>query len=306
MPFGYGTQRGRGMNMRWIIAIVVAAVGIIGYLSKTKVTNPETGEQYRVAMTVDQEKALGLQAAKEMIPKMGGALDPRQNADAALVDEVGRRLVAQSGAAKSNYADNFNFFLVNDPETINAFALPGGQVSITVGLMNRLETEAQLAGVLGHEIGHVIAQHSAQQMAKGQLGQTIAMAVGIGASSEDGRGQYAAAAAQMANQMIQLKYGRDDERQSDEIGLKYMMQAGYHPEGMLGVMKVLKEASGGSRQPEFLASHPHPEERLATIQKFLEEHRDELANSKLTQGRPLHGRAPPTQNEPARTGGGFR
>ena len=279
--------RAGGTNIRWIIALVIAAVGVIGYFMKPKVTNPETGETYRVALTVDQEKALGLEAAKEMIPKLGGALDPRSHPGAALVDEVGRKLVQSSGAASTDYAGNFNFYLVNDPNMINAFALPGGQVAITRGLLDRLQSEAQLAGVLGHEIGHVIAQHSAQQMAKGQLGQTLATAVAVGASDGSGRGQGAGMAAVMAAQMLQLKYGRDHERQSDEIGLKYMMQAGYHPEGMLGVMEVLAEAARSHKQPEFLSSHPHPETRIETIKQFLATNRQEIERAKLTHGRQL-------------------
>jgi beta-barrel assembly-enhancing protease len=202
---------------------------------------------------------------------------------------VGERLVRNSGAAKTEFADNFNFYLVDDPNTINAFALPGGQISITRGLMNRLENEAQLAGVLGHEIGHVIAEHSAQQMAKGQLGSMIATAVGVGASGEDGAGRYAGVAAAMAAQMVNLKYGRDDERQSDEIGLKYMAQTGYDPAEMLGVMRILGEASKGGKQPEFMSSHPHPETRIETIKAFLENSKDELSKLKLTKGRDLRG-----------------
>ncbi|MGB7156937.1 MAG: M48 family metalloprotease, partial [Tepidisphaeraceae bacterium] len=283
--FGYGQRRrGGGLKMRWIIAAVIALVGVISYFAKEKVTNPETGESYRRSMNVDQQKALGLQAARQMIPQMGGEVDPSRNADAALVDEVGARLVANSGASKTEFADSFHFYLIDDPQTINAFALPGGQISITRGLMDRLENEAQLAGVLGHEIGHVIAEHSAQQMAKGQLGQVLATAVGVGASGEDGAGRYAGAAAAMAAQMVNLKYGRGDEAQSDDIGLKYMAQAGYDPNAMLGVMRILKEAAGSGKQPEFLSSHPHPETRIATIEKFLKENEAELRKLKLTEG----------------------
>jgi predicted Zn-dependent protease len=286
LGFGYGGGGGRrgGGGGRLIIAGVLVLVALIGYFTKEKVTNPETGESYRRAMNVDQQKAMGLQAVKEMIPQMGGAYDPQKHPDAALVDEVGRKIVANSGAGKTDFAGNFNFFLIADDKTINAFALPGGQVSITKGLYDRLEDESQLAGVLGHEIGHVIAEHSAQQMAKGQLGQMIAAAVGVASDSQQG-----AIAAQMANQMVQLKYGREDETQSDEIGLKYMVQSGYDPRGMLGVMKVLAEASRGQRQPEFLSSHPYPEDRVKTIERFLEANKDELAKLNLTKGRPLRG-----------------
>ncbi len=279
---GYGGGGGGG-GARLLIGIVIAVVGLAGYFMKEKVTNPETGETYRIDMNADQQKALGLQAAKQMIPQMGGALDPRSNPDAAFVAEVGRRLIANSNAAKSPFADNFNFYLVDDRKTVNAFALPGGQVSITRALYDRLDNEAQLAGVLGHEIGHVIAEHSARQMAKGKLGQMLATAVGVGSESNAG-----VMGAQMANQMFQLKHGRDDERQSDSIGLKYMVQAGYNPEGMLGVMKVLAEA-GGSGTPSVMSSHPHPDERIKTIKEFLARNKDQLAGMDLTNGRPLKG-----------------
>src|SRR3954462_4745904 len=133
MSYGYdGGSRGpgRGFPLRWILALIIAAIGVIGYMTQTSV-NPVTGEKQHVAMSVDQEMALGLQAAPEMAQKMGGALDPASDPRARLVDEVGRRLVRASNASKSPYVDNFHFYLLDDPETINAFALPGGQNFIT-------------------------------------------------------------------------------------------------------------------------------------------------------------------------------
>ena len=187
---------------------------------------------------------------------------PSQDPRAGLVEEVGRRLVRNSDARKSPYVDNFHFHLLRDPKTVNAFALPGGQVFITEGLLNRLENEAQLAGVLGHEIGHVINRHSAQQMAKGQLGQLLTVAVGVGASGGDDRGRNAQIVAAMVNQMSQLQFSREDESEADHYGLKYMAEAGYDPSAMLDVMKILKQASGGKHPPEILATHPLPETRL--------------------------------------------
>src|SRR5262249_26375586 len=160
----------------------------------------------------------------------------------------------------------FHFYLLNDPKTVNAFALPGGQIFITLGLFDRLQDEAELAGVLGHEIGHVINRHAAQQMASGQLGQLLTLAAGVGASDDRNRGQQAAAAAALANQMLQLRYGREDESESDTTGLQYMAESGYDPSAMLDVMRVLQETSRGDRQPEFLATHPHPETRLHDLQ----------------------------------------
>jgi predicted Zn-dependent protease len=290
---GYGEGYGGGGSrfpMRIVIALVIAGIGIVSYLGSTQI-NPVTGEKQRVAMTVDQEKALGLQAAPKMAEQMGGALDPKTDPDARMVAEVGHRLVKQSEAAGSPYAGNFNFYLLNDPKTINAFALPGGQIFITRGLYSKLQDESQLAGVLGHEIGHVIHRHSAQQMAKGQLGQMLVVATGVGASDDRGHGQMAAAAAAMANQMAQLKYGRDDESESDNYGLKLMAQAGYDPRGMLAVMEVLKSAAGGGRQPEFMSSHPLPENRLEEIKQTIARQYPNGVPETLTRGRDLGGGA---------------
>src|SRR5687767_26129 len=137
--------RGHGGSGRWIIAAVIAVMGLVGYLTLPKVRNPETGETYRRAMSVDEQKALGLQAAPQLIGQMGSVLDHKTNPHAAFVSEVGRRLVRNSGAKNSPFADNFNFYLVKNDEMINAFALPGGQIAITTGLYGRLDNEAQLA-----------------------------------------------------------------------------------------------------------------------------------------------------------------
>ena len=236
-----------------------------------------------------QMAAAAAAMANQMAQQMGGVLDPRQDPDARVVAEVGHKLVNSTEASKSPYVGNFNFYLLDDPKTINAFALPGGQIFITRALFSRLEDESQLAGVLGHEVGHVIHRHSAQQMAKGQLGQMLVVATGVGASDDRGHGQMATAAAAMANQMMQLKYGRGDETQSDSYGLKLMAQAGYDPRGMLAVMQVLKAAGGGGRQPEFLSSHPLPDNRLEEIKQIIAQTYPKGVPQTLTRGRELGG-----------------
>jgi predicted Zn-dependent protease len=283
---GQYQERGPRIPIRLIIAVVIAGIGLISYMMNTQV-NPVTGEKQHIAMSVDQEMQLGLQAAPEMAEKMGGAID-RSDPRARIVSEVGRRLVEEGDASRSPYQGNFHFTLLDDPETVNAFALPGGQIFITLGLFNKLRDEAELAGVLGHEIGHVIHRHTAEQMAKGQLGSALTTAVVVGASdNRDNRGRQAAMAAMLANQMIQLHYGRHDESQSDTYGLRAMAQAGYDPSAMLDVMRVLKAASGGSRQPEFLSSHPLPESRLEEIQHELAEAYPNGVPGGLTRGRSL-------------------
>jgi beta-barrel assembly-enhancing protease len=289
---GYGYDQRQspisGDLLRWVGALLIALFGLAMYMFRTE-TNPVTGEVQHIAIDVDEEKALGLQAAPKMASQMGGAIDPRDDGRAALVSQVGRRIVAKSDAGRSPYVDNFHFYLLNDPKTINAFALPGGQVFITRALYDKLRNEAQLAGILGHEIGHVIARHSAQQMATGQLGQILTTAVGVGASGGRDRGRTATMAAALANQMLTLRYSRGDESQADEIGLKYMAQAGYDPRSMLDVMKILKEASSGDRQPEFLATHPLPETRLEAIQQQIDKSYPDGVPGNLTRGRSLGG-----------------
>src|SRR5690349_11085314 len=126
---GGRTMRGR----HFLLGLALAGVALFLYYSKTQV-NPVTGEKQHISMSVDQEKALGLQSAPEMAAKMGGEVDT-SDPDAARVKAVGRRIVERSNAGRSPYADSFQYHLLRDPETVNAFALPGGQVFITEGLL---------------------------------------------------------------------------------------------------------------------------------------------------------------------------
>lgn len=294
MSFG-GDYQGRGgpaagQLIRYGLGLLIALVAVGIYMTRTQV-NPVTGEKQHIAIDVDQEKALGLQAAPEMAQKMGGAIDPRDDPRAMMVEEVGRRIVDRSDARKSPYVGNFHFRLLDDPKTVNAFALPGGQVFITEALYDKLANEAQLAGVLGHEVGHVIERHTSQQMAMGQLGQMLTVAVGVGASGQDDRGRKSQMAAMLVQQMFTLKYSRGDESQADTIGLKYMAEAGYTPEAMLEVMKILREASGSGGGPEFLQTHPLPETRLEEIAREIKKNYPDGIPSDLTKGKPIGGSA---------------
>jgi predicted Zn-dependent protease len=269
-----------GCGAGTIVGILIVIFGIVRYFGSTQ-TNPTTGEKQRVALTVDQERALGLQAAPEMAQQMGGVVDPSEP-DAQTVKRVGAYLVAHSVAAKSPY--EYNFHLLRDPNTINAFALPGGQIFITRGLYEKLSDEGELGGVLGHEIGHVVQRHSAQQMAKSQFGQTLVMGAGA-AASDQGRGQSAMVIGQLVQQTMQLKYGRGDEKEADEFGLRILTESGFDPRAMIEVMQVLAESSKGNRQPEWLSSHPYPENRIELIKRWLAEHPNDV--EKLTRGRKL-------------------
>jgi predicted Zn-dependent protease len=252
---------------RLLIGVVLALFALFSYFS-SKVHNPITGEDQYINITEEQEIALGLQAAPQMAAEYGG-LHPNQQAQA-MVDAVGKKLVAKSAASQTNYP--FEFHLLADDQTVNAFALPGGPVFITAALFSRLETEGQLAGVLGHEIGHVVARHSAQRIAKQELTQGLTGALVMSTyDPNDPSSQRTAQVAMLIGSLVNMKYGREDELQSDTLGVRFMADAGYDPRALIGVMKILEEASGGGRQPEFFSTHPNPENRIGRIQQAIQE-----------------------------------
>ncbi|MDB5035400.1 MAG: Peptidase Ste24p [Chlorobi bacterium] len=251
---------------RFLIAIVVAVMSIIGYFTSS-VFNPVTQEKQHVGgVTPEQEIALGVQAAPQMAQQYGGE-DPDTKAQA-LVDKVGGTIVSHTDAGKTPYS--FDFHVLADDQTINAFALPGGQVFITDGLLKRLHTEGELAGVLGHEIGHVVARHGAEHMAKAQLTQGLTGAAVLATYDPNNPStQRTAAVAALIGQMVDMKFGRADELEADKLGVRLMADAGYDPRAMIGVMKTLQEAGGGSKQPEFFSTHPNPDHRIEQIQSAI-------------------------------------
>jgi predicted Zn-dependent protease len=250
-----------GINIRLLLMLGVIGFSVIKYFLTSSI-NPVTGEKQHVSMSPEQEIAMGLQSAPQMAAEFGGEYaDPKvQNA----IKAIGNKLVQSTNASQSPY--QFDFHVLADPETVNAFALPGGQIFITIGLLKRLETPDQIAGVLGHEIGHVINRHSAEHMSKQGLLQGIVQGVVVGASGGNG-GMGTAQIAQYVGSMVNMKFGRDDELESDKYGIRYMFEAGYKPEQMIRVMEILAEASGGQRQSEFSSSHPSPENRIAKIKE---------------------------------------
>ena len=156
--------------------------------------------------------------------------------------------------------------MLADGKTVNAFALPGGQVFLTTGLLRRLGSEGQLAGVLAHEIGHVVHRHSAEHLAKQQFTQILVGAAGVAGSDDSSSGQQAAAIAAMVGDVVNLKFSRTDELEADTYGVDALGQARYDPRALLRVMEVLQSAADGPSPPEFLSTHPDPGNRLQTIQ----------------------------------------
>jgi predicted Zn-dependent protease len=249
------------------MAGILVAISLFTYFSSQS-TNPVTKDVQHISMSTDQEIAMGLQAAPEMADQFGG-LDSSQ-ADQQRVEQVGQRIVQRSPAGTTPY--QYAYHLLADSQTVNAFALPGGQIFITRALYDRLTTDDELAGVLGHETGHVVARHSAEQIAKAQLTQGVTGAAVLAAcdpNSPDG----CVAASQMAalvGQLIDMRYSRQDESEADWLGVCFMNDSGYNPQNMIRVMQILDSLSQGNRQPEFLSTHPDPGNRIVAIQQNIQ------------------------------------
>lgn len=248
-------------KIRIVIGLVIVAIALIQRWNN-KEENPYTGRVQNINMTSEQEIAIGLQSAPEVAQQYGG-LYPDERLQT-LVDAVGNRLVQNSIARESPY--DYEFHLLADDQTINAFALPGGQIFITYALFKQLN-EAQLAGVLGHEIGHVIGRHSAERIAESNFWKTVSMGASVGADAGNLVGSI--------GQNTLLTNGREDELESDDLGVLFMMQSDYEPEEMIGVIKILKASAGPDRVPEFQSTHPDPDNRIERIQEAIEKYKDQ-------------------------------
>jgi beta-barrel assembly-enhancing protease len=228
-------------------------------------TNPVTGKSQVVLISEQQEVEMGKQYYP-LTNQMSEGVTPHADVQR-LVQQVGLKMAQSS--ERPDLPWEFN---VVDDNTPNAYALPGGKISITRGLISKMESEDQLASVLGHEIGHVTARHQVVSASRDQL---LGAAIGIGSVALQAGGVSGAgainAAAQIGAALLTTKYSRDQERQSDELGMKYMAAAGYNPRAFAETMRIL--ASAAQREPSkfetLFASHPMTSERIATAEQRL-------------------------------------
>ena len=211
----------------------------------------------------DQEAQLGAQVKQEL-DKQG----TKYIRDPEIVNYV--KGVAEKifvSANKDRPGVKWQVFVIDDPKQVNAFATPGGYLYVYTGLLMAADNEAQLAGVWGHESGHVVARHSAQQMVN-EMGMQTVIEVALGQNPN----QLAQLASTLAAKGALLAYSREDETQADEYGARYSAQAGYDPHGIIQFFEKLKAMEGN--QPAFakyLSDHPATEDRITHLQQYIKE-----------------------------------
>ncbi|MEL7087126.1 MAG: M48 family metallopeptidase [Planctomycetota bacterium] len=227
------------------------------------VTNPATGKSSLSLISEEREIALGAEAEPQFIQENGGLVDSLAVRN--YVTELGLELAAVS--ERPHLPWTFN---VLDSGVINAFALPGGKVFVSRGLVEKMTNEAQLAGVLGHEIGHVTAQHVNSRMSQALIVQGVAIGASVaGEVADDDTLRVLGVGAGVGGGVYLLKFGRDQESESDELGVRYMTRLGYNPYGQVQVMQILREAQGNGGGIEFFATHPLPQTRIERLQEHI-------------------------------------
>ena len=214
--------------------------------------NPITGEEELMLFPESQDIEIGRKYAPELEKQLGGRIDypSLQN----YIDRVGQKIARISHKPDWEY----HFVALKD-DSLNAFALPGGYIFITKGMLEKLQTEAQLAAILSHETVHIVARDTANAMSN-QIGLSLLLSAAT--SGETSRG--VSTATELARLIIGLRYSRKDEREADLGGLDYMVAAGYNPYGMVETMQMLQEQQK-VKTIDFLSSHPSPENRVGYL-----------------------------------------
>jgi len=237
-------------------------------------TNPATGQRQLSLISEQQEIQMGRQADQQIVQQLGLYPDDELQR---YVQSVGMKLARESERPELPWT----FRVVDDP-TVNAFALPGGYIYLTRGILTHLDNEAEMASVLGHEIGHVTARHSVERLSKAQLAQ-IGLGIGMILSPEF---RNYGDLAQTGLSLLFLKYGRDDERQADDLGVRYLASEGYDPRQMPRVFETLErvsQAEGAGRVPSWLSTHPDPGSRAERISRAVAEANLDLSGAEVAR-----------------------
>ena len=257
-------------------AAMTGCILLIYFLFNSCAKNPVTGRQDFMLMSKSQEVAMGQQADPEIKAYFGLYEDPKLQQ---FINEKGQQMASVSHRKDLKYE-----FKVVDSPVVNAFAVPGGYVYFTRGIMAHFNNEAEFAGVLGHEIGHIAARHSAKQYSNAQLAQ-IGLLAGSIISPEFAQ---LADIASTGVQLLFLKFGRDAEKQSDELGVEYSTKIGYDAQEMADFFKTLdrlREQSGGQEVPTFLSTHPDPADRERKVAREAAKWKRKVGTSQLDVNR---------------------
>lgn len=234
-------------------------------------TNPFTGRKQLMLVSEDSAIAASQEAYVEMLKPI--AQDGKLNNDAALkarVDEITGRIVAQAIKARPETADwQWSVAVIDDPKTVNAWAMAGGRMAIYTGLIQQLKaTDDEIAQVMGHEISHALAKHTAEKMSR-----AMAMQLGLGALAITQRdSRYSGLAVQGASLAaivaLELPNSRGAESEADRIGIELAAKAGYNPQAAVTLWRKMGEVGGGG-PPEFLSTHPAPEKRMEKLAELV-------------------------------------
>jgi predicted Zn-dependent protease len=247
--------------MKTIHKITLSVILAFLFISCTKA--PVTGRSQFIMVDQAQEMQLGLQSKKKILSTQKISRDPIKNA---MVKRVGRRIANITG--KKDY--QWEFFVIDNNKEANAFCLPGGKVFVYSGLFKYIANDAELASVLGHEIGHALARHGAERMSSGILAQTggeILQSVMVGKGDPQSTAMVMSAFGIGTELGVMLPHSRTQEYEADHIGLVLMAKAGYNPNASLTFWN--KFSKSGETPPEYLSSHPAPKNRIATIKKLI-------------------------------------
>ena len=251
------------------LALVVGAFASFSACSST----PYTNRRQLILVPESEEVALGSSAYREVVQQSKVVKDPRVTA---IVDRVGRRIA--EAADKPEY--NWEFVVIDEPDAVNAFALPGGKVAVYTGLFPVAQDEAGLAAVIGHEVAHALARHAGERMSQAVLAQlgAVGLSAAFGSASPATREMVYQAYGLGAQVGVLLPFNRTQESEADRIGMILMAKAGYDPAAALEVWQRMEERAKldqerGGAPPEFLSTHPSHQTRQRDIQRWLDEAR---------------------------------
>lgn len=263
-PVLYARSTVRRKHLIPIPLLLAALFAAYQYFGAEKATNPETGRSARVALSTEQEQALGLQSYEEVLSQSEVISSGREYD---LVVRVANRLIRAVGAAGEGF--QWQVSLVRSDQA-NAFCLPGGKIVVYTGILPYTAGEAPLAAVLGHEMAHAIARHGAQRMLRTSVAQTVMMGAQLSFTDMDPRQRQMVLAALGAGAQfgVILPFSRSHETEADEMGVLYMARAGYDPREAIAFWERMQQ-SGGAQPPEFMSTHPSHATRIQHLQELM-------------------------------------